>query len=104
MMIFETSSPAESPKSVLTHEHVTCTLDAGGDAPQLTSMEIRLVARYARQPADAFEHPKPHTPGRDPVWAHGGYGLPQVDLIAPRTSWILALQEQKREESYKGEG
>ena len=47
---------------LLTHEHVTCTLDAGGDTPQLTPKEIRPVARYARQPADAFEHPKPHTP------------------------------------------
>ena len=62
--------------NVLTHEHVTCTLDAGGDAPHLTPKEIRPAARYARQPADAFEHPKPHTPGRDPVWTHGGYGLP----------------------------
>ena len=32
----------------LTHEHVTCTLDAGGDAPQLTSKETRPTARYAR--------------------------------------------------------
>ena len=69
-------SPAESPKSVLTHEHVTCTLDAGGDAPQLTSKETRPTARYARQSASAFEDPKPHTPGRDPVRECGGYGLP----------------------------
>ena len=33
---------------VLTHEHVMCTLDAGGDASQLTSKEVRPAARYAR--------------------------------------------------------
>ena len=69
-------SPAESPKSVLTHEHVTCTLDAGGDAPQLTSKETRPEARYASNPAGAFVDPKPHTHERDPVRARGGYGLP----------------------------
>ena len=53
-----------------------CTLDAGGDAPQLTLKETRLEVRYASNPAGAFEDPKPHTPGRDPVRAHGGYGLP----------------------------
>ena len=58
------------------HERVTRTLDAGGDAPQLTSREVLPAARYARQPEDAFEDPKPHVPGRDPVWTHGGYGLP----------------------------
>ena len=73
---FKASSPAESPKSVLTHEHVTCTLDAGDDALQLTSKETRPEARYASNPAGAFVDPKPHTPGRDPVWARGGYGLP----------------------------
>ena len=74
--LFKASSPAESPKSVLTHEHVTCTLDAGGDAPQLTSKETRPTARYARQSAGTFVDPKPHLPGRDPVRARGGYGLP----------------------------
>ena len=69
-------SPVESPKSVLTHEHVTCTLDAGGDAPQLTSKETRPTARYARQSAGAFADPKPRAPGRDPVRDCGGYGLP----------------------------
>ena len=29
---------------VLTHEHVMCTLDAGGDAPQLTSKETQPTA------------------------------------------------------------
>ena len=53
-----------------------CTLDAGGDAPQLTSKETRPEARYASNPADAFEDPKPHTSGRDPVRARGCYGLP----------------------------
>src|SRR4051812_32895457 len=68
--------PQRTPKSVMTHEHVTCTLDAGGDTPQLTPKEIRPVARYARQPTDAFEDPKPHAPGRDLVRENGGYGLP----------------------------
>src|SRR3954469_23475772 len=45
---------------VLTHEHVTCTLDAGGHAPQLMSKEIQPAARYARQPEDAFIDPEPH--------------------------------------------
>src|ERR1041385_9117816 len=72
---FKASSPAESPKSVLTHEHVTCTLDAGGDTPQLTSKDTRPEARYASNPAGAFVDPKPHTLGRDPVREHGGYGL-----------------------------
>ena len=76
MMMIDLRSPAESPKSVLTHEHVTCTLDAGGDAPQLTSKETRPEARYASNPAGAFEDLKPHMPGRDPIRAHGSYGLP----------------------------
>ena len=53
-----------------------CTLDAGGDAPQLTLKETRSDARYAGNPAGAFDDTKPHTPGRDPVRARGGYGLP----------------------------
>ena len=61
---------------VLTHEHVMCTLDAGGDAPQLMSKETRPEARYTDNPAGAFEDPKPHTPRRDPVRARDGYGLP----------------------------
>ena len=53
-----------------------CTLDAGGDAPQLTSNETRPEARYAGNPTGAFEDSKPHAPGRDPVREHDGYGLP----------------------------
>ena len=52
------------------------TLDTGGDASQLTSKEVLPAARYARQPEDAFEDPKPRAPGRDPVREHGGNGLP----------------------------
>src|SRR3954471_8837088 len=64
---FKASSPAESPKGVLTHEHITCTLDAGGDAPQLTSKETRPTARYARQSTGAFADPKtPHPWERPP--------------------------------------
>ena len=51
------------------------TLDTGGDAPQLMSKETHPEVRYASNPAGAFEDPKPHTPGRDPVRARGGYGL-----------------------------
>ena len=50
----------------LTHEHVTCTLDAGGDAPQLTSKETRPTARYARQSAGAFADPKTPHPREGP--------------------------------------
>ena len=53
-----------------------CTLDAGGDAPQLTSKETHPEARYASNLADAFVDPKPHAPGRDPVWKHNGNGMP----------------------------
>ena len=73
---FKAFSPVESSKSVLTHECIMRTLDAGGDAPQLTSKEVLPAARYARQPEDAFEDPKPRAPGRDPVREHGGNGLP----------------------------
>ena len=76
MMILDLSSPVESPKSVFAHEHVTVYLQPEGDAPQLTLKETRPEARYAGNPAGAFDDPKPHTPGRDPVWMRGGYGLP----------------------------
>ena len=69
-----------------------CTSNAEGDAPQLTSKETRLEARYASNPAGTFEDPKPHTLGRDPVRARSGYGLPKVDLIAPRASRFAALR------------
>src|SRR4051812_43770780 len=51
---------------VSTHEHVTCTLDAGGDAPQLTSKETRPTARYARQSTGAFADPKTPHPREGP--------------------------------------
>ena len=76
MMMIDLRSSAESPKSALTHEHIPCTLDAGGDAPQLTSKETRPTTRYAGQSTGAFADPKLHTPGRDPVRECGGYGLP----------------------------
>ena len=52
------------------------TLDAGGDARQLTLKETRPEARYTSNPADAFVDPKPHTPRRDLVRAYNGYGMP----------------------------
>ena len=73
-----------------------CTSDTEGDAPQLTSKETRPEARYAGNPAGTFVDPKPHTPGRDPVRAHDGYGLPYVDLIAPRASRFAALQQEEQ--------
>ena len=85
--LFRASSPAESPKSVFAHENVTCTLDTGGDALQLTSKETRPTAWYARQSAGAFADPKPRAPGRDPV-----------DSLIPRASGFAALkhEEQRR--------
>ena len=59
-MMIDLRSPAESPKSVSTHEHVTCTLDAGGDAPQLTSKETRPTGRYARQSTGVADPKTPH--------------------------------------------
>ena len=53
-----------------------CTSNTEDDAPQLPSKETRPETRYASNPTGAFEDPKPYTPGRDPVWAHSGYGLP----------------------------
>ena len=94
-MMMDQNSPTESPKSVLTHEHVTCTLDAGGDAPQLTSKETRPTARYARQSTGAFVDQTPQLLGRDPVRVPGDDWLLQVILNAPGASWIAALQEQE---------
>ena len=63
MMTIDLHSPAESPESVLTHEHITCTLDTGGDAPKLTSKETRPTTRYAGQSASAFETRNPARQG-----------------------------------------
>ncbi|KAI4988925.1 hypothetical protein ZWY2020_036242, partial [Hordeum vulgare] len=69
--------PQWSRQKVYSHTNTSpCTSNADGDAPHLTSKDTRPTARYARQSVGAFEDPKPHTPGRDPVWTHGGYGLP----------------------------
>ena len=38
-------------------------LDVEGDAPQLTSKEVRPETRYAGHPADAFETRRPARPG-----------------------------------------
>ena len=73
-----------------------CTSNTEGDAPQLTSKETRPEARYASNPAGAFQDPKPHTAGRDPVWTRGGYGMPYVGSPAPRASRIAALQHEER--------
>ena len=73
-----------------------CTSSAEGDAPQITSKENRPEARYASNPAGAFVDPKPRLPGRDPVRARGGYGLPRVSLTAPRASRFAALQQEEQ--------
>ena len=62
--------------TVSTHEHVIVTPRRRGDTPQFTSKETCPVAQYANNSVGAFEDPKPHTSGRDPVWTRGGYGLP----------------------------
>src|SRR4051812_48008689 len=89
--------PQRSRQKVCSHTNTSpCTLDAEGDAPQLTSKEIRPDAWYASTPAEAFEHPKPHAPGRDPVRENDGYGMPSVDSLAPRGSWIRRPAKKKR--------
>src|SRR3954462_6137465 len=85
---------------VSTHEHVTCTLDAGGDAPQLTSKETRPTARYARQSTGAFADPKTPHPGRDPVRECGGYGLPRSirSPLEPRDSQLSNTKNSEERE------
>ena len=79
-------STAELPKSVLTHERVTRTLDAGGNASWLTSKEILPAARYARQPEDAFVDQTPRFLGRDPV---GGSRRRWATPSRPERPWSL---------------
>ena len=43
-------------------------------------------------------------PGRDPVRARGGYGLPQLGLTAPRASRSAALQQEERTKNEEEEG
>ena len=95
-MMMDQKSPAELPKSVFAHERITRTLDARGDAPQLTSMETRPTARYARQSTGALVDQMPWLLGRDPVRVPGDDWLLQVVLNAPGASWIAALQEQEQ--------
>ena len=61
---------------VRTRTRHLCIIDAGGDAPQLTSKETRRKRGTQDNPAGAFVDLKPRAPGRDPVRARGGYGLP----------------------------
>ena len=96
-MMMDQKSLAESPKSVLTHERVTRTLDAGGDAPQLTSKEVRPAARHARQPADAFEDPKPHTPGGTPSGSAAAMGCPR-SIRSPLEPLYSQLSNTKNDE------
>ena len=49
----------ESPRCLIVQHLRSGYLDAEGDAPQLTSKEIRPEARYARHPADAFRTRSP---------------------------------------------
>ena len=64
----------------------SCTSDAEGDTPQLTSEEACRKRDTQYSPAGAFVDPKPRFLGRDPVGGSGSYGLLQVGLTAPRAS------------------
>ena len=71
LMMMDQLSPAESPKSVLTHERVTRTLDAGGDTPQLTSREACRKRDTQDNPAGAFVDPTHRFSGMEPVGSRG---------------------------------
>jgi hypothetical protein len=53
-----------------------CTSDVERDTQDTSPEEASRKRDTQDNPAGSFEDPKPHTPGRDPVWAHGGDGLP----------------------------
>ena len=63
-----------------------CTRGAEGDTPQLTPWEACRKRDTQDNPKDAFQDPKPQTPGRDPVGELGGYELLQVVLNALEAS------------------
>src|SRR3954467_1305869 len=74
---FKASSPAESPKSVLTHEHVTCTLDAGGDTPQLIPKEIRPLRDTQDNRWTLLMTRSPTLPGGTPSGSTAAMGFPR---------------------------
>ena len=82
---------------VLTHEHVTCTLDAGGDAPQLTSKETRPTARYARQSTGAFAPENPTPSGGTPLGSAAAMGCPR-SICSPLEPRDLQLSNTKNSE------
>jgi hypothetical protein len=53
-----------------------CTSDVERDTQDTSPEEASRKRDTQDNPAGSFEDPKPHTPGRDPIWAHGGDGLP----------------------------
>ena len=85
---------------LLTHEHVTCTLDAWVDTPQLTSKETRPTVRYARQSAGAFADPKPRTPGRAPSGSAAAMGCPRSirSPLEPRDSQLSNTKNSEERE------
>ena len=70
-------SPAESPKSVFAHEHVTCTLDAGGDAPQLTSKESHRKRDSQVDRRELLRTRNPTLPGGTPSGSAAAMGCPR---------------------------
>jgi hypothetical protein len=53
-----------------------CTSDVERDTQDTSPEEASRKRDTQDNSASSFEDPKPYTPGRDPVWAHGGDGLP----------------------------
>jgi hypothetical protein len=53
-----------------------CTSGVERDTQDTSPDEARRKRDTQDNSAGSFENPKPHTPGRDPVWTHGGDGLP----------------------------
>jgi hypothetical protein len=73
-MYLDLPSPAESPKSVFAHEHVTCAPGDERDAQDTSQGESRRERDGLT--GESSWNPTPHAPGRDPVRENGGDGLP----------------------------
>ena len=63
----------------------SCTLGVERDTQDTSPKEANRKRDTQDNPTSAFEDPKPHAAGRDPVWTHGGDTLPKVGSPAPRT-------------------
>jgi hypothetical protein len=75
-----------------------CTSNAKGDAPQLTSKETRLEARYASNLAGAFEDQKPTHPGGTPSGRAAAMGYPRLirSPLEPRGSLPFNTKKKRR--------